>query len=623
MTVAEEGGAVVWETATTAGPWWRRADWGALLVVVVVLASSATGLGNGFAYDDVPIVESNPAVRAWRWPWAYFTETYWSAPWGAALYRPFTIWLFSAQWRIADWAPLTFHLVNVTAYAAAALLLLALARTLVRPAWALLAALAWAVHPVHVEVVANVVGQSELWVALAALTAMLVLQRIAVDGVVSAGRVAGVVGSVAIGLAAKENGIVLPALVAIRWWSIRQQRICSPADVAKGWRMLRAVGYVTVLYLGARYGVLGALGGDGAHLNLAALGTGERILVAVGLLVEVGRLLLVGGPLRADYAPPAFPLHPTVDGTHLLAVALVVAWGLAAWYLERRRGAGWVALWLPLALAPTSNLFFPTGIVLAERSLFLPSIPWVLLLAHLADAVPLHWERQVGRTVRFAAVAVAALVLARAAEASRARQLLWADTPTVVAWSLVDAPTNPRWQGVLGIQLVRMGEFDRAEVHLRAAESLGSRDPRVWRAMHLVLERQGRDAEALEYYRRLASTYGPTLWTELGMEACLLRLRRFSEVRRLALAARVLTSAPEPHGILFQIAESSLVALDSAGASNVWKRSGRPASRSDAPIVIQVDATGRLIRHGNGGDFDPDRREAVVPLAHGVAANKR
>ncbi|MFM8566588.1 MAG: hypothetical protein ACKOCV_02715 [Gemmatimonadota bacterium] len=49
-------------------PWWRRADWGALLVVLVVQASSAASLANGFAYDDVPIVEQNSQVTNLRRP---------------------------------------------------------------------------------------------------------------------------------------------------------------------------------------------------------------------------------------------------------------------------------------------------------------------------------------------------------------------------------------------------------------------------------------------------------------------------------------------------------------------------------------------------------------------------
>lgn len=69
------------ETATAAGPWWRRAHWGALLVVGVVLASSATGLGNGFAYDDVVMIEGNPSVVQLQSVGHYLSTPYWG--WGA------------------------------------------------------------------------------------------------------------------------------------------------------------------------------------------------------------------------------------------------------------------------------------------------------------------------------------------------------------------------------------------------------------------------------------------------------------------------------------------------------------------------------------------------------------
>lgn len=599
-------------------PWWRRADWGALLVVVVALVSAWPSLGNGFAYDDVPIVEANPAVLARRWPWAYFTESYWSPPWGSALYRPLTIWLFSMQWWMADWAPVTFHIVNVTAYAVAATLVLALGRTLLRPVLALVAALVWAVHPVHVEVVGNVVGQSELWVVIGSLTALLGLQRMAADGQVRWPPVVGVVGGVIVALTAKENGIVLPVLVAVRWMILARSGGLPAADLARGWAMVRGIGYVTALYLGARFGVLGTLGGDGAHLSLAELETDARVLAALGLLVAVGRLLLLGSPLQADYSPPHFPLHTTVDAHHLWAGLLVLGWVIAGWWVQRRRGAGWVALWFPLALAPTANLVFPTGIVLAERSLFVPSVPWVLVTALLIDTALRRWGAKVGRPVRLIAVTALGLLLLEGIGVSRARQLVWADTATVVAWSHVDAPTNPRWQGVIGVQFLRMGEFDRAEAHLRAAEALGSEDSRVWRAMHLLLERQGRDAEALEYYGKLVRRYPPTFWTQLGMEACLLRLRRFSDARRLAFGARVETSMPEPHSIVLQLAESALVALDSAAVGNTWRRAGRPTSRSNDPVIIFVNGAGQLVRRDpRRGTTDLELRQVVAPA--GVA----
>jgi hypothetical protein len=86
-----------------------------------------------------------------------------SSPWWPrGLYRPFTSLTLAANWTAAPGAPFGFHLVNLLAHAAAAALVCLLAGRLMSPAGALAAGLLFAVHPVHVEAVANVVGRAEI-----------------------------------------------------------------------------------------------------------------------------------------------------------------------------------------------------------------------------------------------------------------------------------------------------------------------------------------------------------------------------------------------------------------------------------------------------------------------------
>jgi protein O-mannosyl-transferase len=576
--------------------WWHRADWGALLVVLVVLASSATSLGNGFAYDDVPIVRDNDAVHAWRWPWEFLGETYWMPPYGQALWRPITIGLFSVQWMAGGGSPLSFHIVNVVAYAVAALLLLRLARGFMHPSIALSVAALWAAHPVHVEVVGNVIGQSELWVALSALVALSTVERVREDGCVTGRRALVILTCVVLGLGSKENGVVLPVLVGgiLAGWLLGSGAV--DIQRRRGWMVVRACVYSLVVYLGARYAVLGTLGGDGSHLAIGMLTTGERVLAALALRVTEARLLLLGGPLAADYGPPTHPLHSRPDTVHAVALALVGAWGAAIWWF---RGAGvrvWPLLWVPLALAPAANLLFPTGIVMAERSLFVPSIGILLSIGVLVDRLFPHVARRVGAPVRQAALATTALVVVAAALASARRQPVWQDTHTLVATSLVDAPRSPTWQRVLATVFLRAGEFDRAEVHFRLAEALGPPDLRLLNGMRILLERQGRCDEALLYYRRMLAAYQRTPAVEMGYVACLLRVGHLADARLVAMGARVTAPDPAPFDLLRQLAESALVAHDSVRLTNLWWRQGRPAAPTAIPLAIHVDDRGALIR---------------------------
>jgi tetratricopeptide (TPR) repeat protein len=100
------------------------------------------------------------------------------------------------------------------------------------------------------------------------------------------------------------------------------------------------------------------------------------------------RLLVWPFDLSPDYHPLVIERleHPTPAGALGLAVlAAGVALALLLW--RRNRAASLGMLVIGVAWLPTSNLLFPTGIVLAERTQYLPSVGLALLAALAADAV--------------------------------------------------------------------------------------------------------------------------------------------------------------------------------------------------------------------------------------------
>ena len=143
-----------------------------LTVALFALGAAASSLGNGFALDDLPLVQQNPRVRQLAPPWTYLAQTYWPPGRGPALYRPLTVAGFAVQWSLGRGAPLAFHLTNMMLYLLVALLVLAVARRLLPLPAAFGTALLFAVQPVHAEAVGSVVGQAELWAALFSLVAV-------------------------------------------------------------------------------------------------------------------------------------------------------------------------------------------------------------------------------------------------------------------------------------------------------------------------------------------------------------------------------------------------------------------------------------------------------------------
>ncbi|MGE3618744.1 MAG: hypothetical protein AB7L66_22955, partial [Gemmatimonadales bacterium] len=129
----------------------------AALFLLLGLAVLATGraLGNGFAFDDVPIIVENAQVHSVAPPWVYAQQSYWPPANLGEAYRPWTIWGFALQWALGNGSPFVFHFVNLLLTAGLTLVVFGLARQWLPLAGAAVAAACFAVHPVLVEATAN------------------------------------------------------------------------------------------------------------------------------------------------------------------------------------------------------------------------------------------------------------------------------------------------------------------------------------------------------------------------------------------------------------------------------------------------------------------------------------
>ena len=151
--------------------------WVYLLLAVLSVGVYANSVVNGFALDDVASVQENQKVLNLEWT-KIWSSNYWDSEHGPAvdvLYRPLTVWSFLANQVMAPGNPMPFHAVNILLHALVAVMGMALAwRLFGSRAIALVTGVLFAVHPIHTEVVANVVGRAELLSAAFSIAALLV-----------------------------------------------------------------------------------------------------------------------------------------------------------------------------------------------------------------------------------------------------------------------------------------------------------------------------------------------------------------------------------------------------------------------------------------------------------------
>ncbi|HET9709179.1 MAG TPA: glycosyltransferase family 39 protein [Gemmatimonadales bacterium] len=433
-----------------------------LAVGASAFIANLPSLWNRFALDDIYIVVLDPLVRAPSGLWRAFGASYWAGNFNTTVYRPLTVATYALDWMVGS--PIWFHFVNVVWHVAATLLVAHLARRWAGDAAALIAGVLFAVHPVHVEAVANIVGRNELMACvfvLVAVLAALEYERPLVSGL-----------AFACGLLSKENAIVTPALIAFAWLlgvrPLPERRrltwfVATWAIVAIGYFVLR---YVVFRSYGAGIVAVAPVFNGASPLSVR--------LTAIAALGDVGRLLLFPLHLQADYSPAERTAVTTlVDARLLLGVLVVAIWGVLvvlAW--KRRRaleayGLGWIAI----AYSPVANLVFPIGVLIAERTLYLPS-------AGLALAVGGTLRNLQGRSL--ALVAAALFVLGGARTVWRIPA--WRDNAHATASLLDDAPLSYHTWDLAGWQLLWARQTDKALTAFLRSTELYPRDQRVYLA---------------------------------------------------------------------------------------------------------------------------------------------
>jgi len=503
-----------------------RANWPVLISTLVLLAlcASASSLRNGFAYDDVVIIRDNAQVHSLN-QWAFdFVQGYWPQRHGGALYRPLTLAAFSAQWAIGHGVPGVFHAVNVAAYAALTLVVFGLALELLPTAGAWVAAALFAVHPVHVEAVGNVVGQAELTTALVVCLGVWLYLRARRRPELTVRDSVLLLTLLAIAALCKENGVILlPLLVAAEVTVIQDQRPAGArARALLPTYLLLVLG--TLLLLLARRAALGATVGEYPTLVLGDLGFRDRCLTMLGIVPEWVRLFLWPAHLTADYGPVEFVAATRFGGPQALGLALGLVTVATVLATGRRRPAlAFGVAWAVLSLLPVSNILLPTGILLAERTLLLPSVG--VTLAAGAGAVA-AWRRlgAGGPALRWAAAGGLGLLLLMGAVRSAARQPAWRDTASVVKQLVRDAPLNYRGWLMYGAHLRTEGRNSEARDAILRSAGLFHQDGRVYEDLGQLVRFEHGCPRAIPLFRR-SLAIDPTLYEARGrLYVCLLEL---------------------------------------------------------------------------------------------------
>ncbi|MGB7848341.1 MAG: tetratricopeptide repeat protein [Candidatus Acidiferrum sp.] len=453
-----------------------------LLLSLTILVYGNT-LANGFTMDDFPYILNNPAVTSPSIK-AIFTATK-----DLNIFRPLTFATFALNWASGGTTVWGYHLVNLLLHSAVTLFLFLVLKELLETvpqgttvAW--VAALLFAVHPIHTETVASIVGRSEsLAVGFLLAAWLLHLHDRLIPALVC----------FVLALLAKESAVTfLPLALA--------------GDYARGklkpLRRYGSIAGVTLLYLallrkaqGGRFGekFINALDNPLAHIPASL-----RILNALRIAWKYLGLHVYPATLSCDYSYSAIVVYSSWRQTVPAAVATVFVLGLWIWAI-RKQQKEWVlagAVYF-IGFAVTANILVPTGTMMGERLAYLPSAGFCVLVALLWARLEKHQRRLAWTVLALAVAALAVRTIVRNRD--------WRDNFTLFSAAVRAVPESAKAHAALGTEFMHRGQLDEAETEFQTTLRIYPSFVEAMVSYGIIESRLGHDGEALRLMQEALS----------------------------------------------------------------------------------------------------------------------
>ena len=379
-----------------------------LVLGVTSLLIYANTLGHDFALDDTIVITENvltkkgiegiPDLLTHDSFYGFFQVEGKDQLVQGGRYRPLSLILFAFLYQLFGAVPFVFHLLNVLLFALSSILTYTLIKTLltkfVEGEYArflsFVAAMLFAVHPIHTEVVANVKSADEIISYILSVSAMILVfksNKTSSRNMIMAGLLF-FMALLAKEIAATFIGIAFCTILLFTSSSLRSH-------------LPRMVPFVLAfgVYLILRITVLGLdVGGsdpprelmnnpflkleNGQYVEMTAMEKWPMVIQGLGMYIK---LIFLPYPLTHDY----YPRHPGIvhwtDWQVWVTMILLIASAMCIVRFWRSRPIpvyGMLIFFGGLLL--TSNILFPIGTNLSERFLFLPSLGWCIGVGWLA-----------------------------------------------------------------------------------------------------------------------------------------------------------------------------------------------------------------------------------------------
>jgi tetratricopeptide (TPR) repeat protein len=459
----------------------------AVAVFVFAFLLSANTLQNGLMMDDVPQILSNRYIDDIKYLSIIFANSAWVASDMEGVnisnyYRPVPNAMHLFTYLAAGPTPWVFHLVSVMVHALNSLLVFVASVAVfdrIRdagaprpyPLYALLAALIFASHPIHVEAVAYVASIYALTYSFFCLLAFYLYLK---------ERLVASAFACFLGLLCKEPAITLLPLVVIFDFVVLRR-----AFTARRIKRYIPLAIASAVFLIVRSHVLGGM----VRSLDTSISTFNALTASFPLFLKyMGKLILPTGLTPFLAFNPFYP--SPFDAAIMASIALTVGLGALVWVLGRRSGLFiFFAAAVVLPLLPV--LYIPAMVlnphIYADNQAYLSVWGFGLFAVCGAGVVV---ERAGKGAIRALVAAFLVLIAAYSVQTLRENRT-WKDLPTLLDSAIQKDPSNFFAHYQRGLYLSSIGRTGEAVAEIDEAIRLNaeSKRPHVKTRidMHLTL----------------------------------------------------------------------------------------------------------------------------------------
>lgn len=456
-------------------PW--AAKWklliGAALAVLAIMVY-APSYNYDFVYDDDAVVKENRFVKEGLggvkdiWETSYF-EGY-SENIKARAYRPVPLTTLAIEYELFGLNAEANHISNILMYGLTAFLLFLLLTTLLRdyhPAIPLIISLLFVLHPIHIEVVANVKSRDTILGFLGFISGALLLMKY-----YDSRKIWLLIGAAfcyGIGLFSKESALTDLAVFPLLLWFFRKSGIIKSLTYSLPFIVMG------LIYLGIRSSILGGIN-EGVTLTpldnslLAATSIDQRIssnILVVGVYLFKS---IFPHPLLSDYSYLTIPLVNWDDWrVYAALIANIGLLYLGIKGLSKRSLYGFGAIQYFLTVSIFTSIFITNVSAYNDRFLYEPVLGICFLIGWVISLLLKKTEYTQFNLLEFfkgnfVAVAIIAMISTIALIKIETHLPVWKDRFVLFEHDVKLAPDNARMRKNNGGSLARKAvEFQQTD----------------------------------------------------------------------------------------------------------------------------------------------------------------